>query len=173
VDVLGIVVDVLDIGDEIDLVSFKELGPLDDLPADIAQNHYEDHTVLEDELVGLERAWVEERVSADDEDDGSHNQSVPSGIWLESRAAREERLPVETLYLHGVVEADPGGRHDDPVEKLRRSNETDPPVQDFGSTGGDGQVRQAGEANRDDHADVGNSVTVQPAEEAGSLASQR
>ena len=145
---------------------------------------------LEDELVGLERAWVEERVSADDEDDGSHNQSVPSGIWLESRAAREERLPVETLYLHGVVEADPGGRHDDPVEKLRRSNETDPPVQDFGSTGGDGQVRQAGEANcrggsarpwanmwgvltRDDHADVGNSVTVQPAEEAGSLASQR
>ena len=45
--VLGIVVDVLDIGDEIDLVSFKELGPLDDLPADIAQNHYEDHTVCE------------------------------------------------------------------------------------------------------------------------------
>lgn len=39
---------------------------------------------LEDELVGLERARVEERVSADDEDDGSHNQSVPSGIRLES-----------------------------------------------------------------------------------------
>ena len=95
---------------------------------------------LEDELVCGECAGVEKGVSRDDEHDSGHDQSIPSGVGLEARAGREESLSVEALHLHGVVEANPRGRHDDPVQELRSSDKTDPPVQDLGGTGRDREV---------------------------------
>lgn len=60
-----------------------------------------------------------------------------------------------------------------PVEQLRSGDERDPPPQNLGRAGADGEVRESGDGDGDEDTDVRDTVPVQAAADLGRLAGER
>lgn len=64
-------------------------------------------------------ARVERLISRDSKHDNRHYQGIPGAKRLESRAVWEEFVTIKTLLLEGVVEANPGRRHELRVQSAK------------------------------------------------------
>lgn len=107
------------------------LGPFKHLPEDKEDGSNANHGVIGKERLDGETAWLERRVSVDENNDDLEAERKPRAVRLEISTVRK-CLAVEPLRLTGLVESDVGAAHNDVVDDTSRSNDVREPGQNLG-----------------------------------------